>query len=247
MSAPLPPQPATQNSYGPLAVGMTPFDPNNNLIGQQLSAQPSAGTNAAMGDVNSNLAALQTAPDRGALAGQTFQQLSQQSDPAFQEQLRTVGQDAAKFGRIGSGLTTSQLGDVATVRNQNLGNLQAQLATQSAGQTLSDQQAKLGASQSALGQLSGIDQTAYGNLVGQQGYQNNLSQQAFQNNEQQIGDLSGLANSYGNPNTGISNVANQYSQQGQGNQQQGGDILSYLLKNKGLGGNASAPNQSASY
>jgi hypothetical protein len=231
MSAPLPPNfpvlKATQNQYGPISTST--FGPDQNLIGSQFTPGQSPGAQTAQGDVLANLQGLQNAPDQAALEQQQFQALAGQSNPIYQQNLRTVGQDAAKYGRIGSGVTTSQLGDVASNYNQYLGNTAAQLAASGAQQQYQNQLSGLGASQNVLGQLSGLDQQQYGNLVGERGYQQGLSQQAYGNAMGENSLLASLGGFGGSP----LDSANYYSQQGQQGMGAGGDILSYLLKNYG--------------
>lgn len=102
----------------------------------------------------------QTAPDRTALAQNTLSRYIESTNPDFQNQLRTVGQDAAKFGRIGAGMTTTRLGDVASNRNTDIINKAGELADSAAGQTLDD---RLKLAQNALAQYSafqGADQSA---------------------------------------------------------------------------------------
>ena len=191
MSAPV--MPVTANRYGP--IGMQTFGPGQNLIGQQLLPGASPDTTAARGAVSSGLAGLGTAPDRATLAGQTYGQLEAQSQPEYEKELRDVGGRAATLGRIGSGVTTSELGDVAMNRQKYLGNLREQLATQSAGQTMQDRLNQLGAAQGVLGQLSGLDQQSYGNLFGERAYQHGLSREALGDEsgyDQFLGQLGGM-------------------------------------------------------
>lgn len=203
------------------------FGPTNNLIGTQLTPTPSADTSAARGMVSQSLGSLQ-GPDRGALAQQTFQQLRDLSEPQFQNQMRQVGQNAAKFGRIGAGMTTSELGDVASNRDKYLGTLQQQLATDAAGQTLQDRLGVFGAAQSGLGQLSGLDQQQYGNMFGERGYQAGLQQQGFQN-DQQINALLAQLGFGGNEGPLQQLIAQQYGNQANTASQGAGDILRLLM------------------
>lgn len=107
--------------------------------------------------VTSGIQNLSTAPNRAGLAQQAFGLLQQESDPAFQQQLRQVGQRAASLGRLGAGMTTSNLGDVASERNRYLANEQQRLSLGAAEAELADRLNILGATQSGLGQLAGLD------------------------------------------------------------------------------------------
>lgn len=182
------PTPVGAPQYGSLAgVQTQPFGPESNLIGTQFTPP--------------------TGPDRGALAAQTFQQLTDASAPQYQQDLRSVGQRAAQYGRIGSGVTTSELGDVALQRQKYLGNLAAQLATQSAGQTLADRQ------------------LTYQDLLGERGYQQGTSQQAFDN----ALAAAGLTQ----PSTAALGIGEQYGANAQGAYAGTGNLLMQLLQQYG--------------
>ncbi len=126
-----------------------------------------ADTAAARAGISQDLGAIRGGPSRGELAQQTFQQLRESGEPQFQADLRDVGRRAASLGRIGAGLTTSQLGDVISNRERDLGLAQRGLATQAAGQEIGDRFNTLGASQGVAGQLFGQD-------IGQAGFQQGL-------------------------------------------------------------------------
>lgn len=225
----LSPTPTAPTQYG--AVGQSQITPANSLIGQQLTPGMSQDTANARGAIGQSLGALQ-GPDRGALAGQTFQQLRDLSQPQFEQDLRSVGQNAAKFGRIGAGMTTNALGDVAGNREKYLGTLQQQLATESAGQTLQDRLGVLGGQQAGLGQLSGLDQQQYGNMFGERGYQQGLAQQGFQN-DQQINGLLAQLGFGGNEGALQQLIGQQYGNQAQNASQGAGDILKLLMQQPG--------------
>lgn len=206
--------------------------PGNNLVGTSILPSPSPDTTAARGDVSKGLAGLQTAPDRGTLAQQTFQELSAQSEPDYQAALRAATQAGAAGGQLGSGMLTEALTSdpygstgLGLQRQKYLGNLSAELATSSAGQTLQDRLNQLSAGQGVLGQLSGLDQQALQNLTGERGYESGLSEQAFQNNLQQNEMLASLG--------GFGSVTPQtlYGQ-GADLSGQGGSLLAMLLQNQ---------------
>jgi hypothetical protein len=118
-------------------------------------------TSALRGSLSQALAALQNGPDRGQLAKQNFDLLDQTAREASQRDIRTIGQAASKFGRIGSGITTTNLGDLG--ERQAIDRLRAQtgMSLDAAGQTMADRLGIAGAIQSGFGALSGADaQTA---------------------------------------------------------------------------------------
>lgn len=91
------------------------------------------------------------APDRVELAKQALAQLTADTAPQFAADQRTIGQNAAKFGRIGSGMTTNELTESGLARQRTLDSEAARLATTAAGQTLDD---RLALTREALNQYS---------------------------------------------------------------------------------------------
>lgn len=109
---------------------------------------------------------LGSAPDRASLASSALSRLRADTDAAYQGDLRAVSQKAAAMGRRGSGLTTSDLGDVAQRRNEFLDRRAMELADSAAGLTLEDERAKLAAAQGLSSELAGQDTAAGGLNLG---------------------------------------------------------------------------------
>lgn len=135
------------------------------------------------------------APDRQALAAQAFQLLRDQGEPAYQQAVRQVGQNAAKFGRIGAGMTTNDLTGLEASRERDLSQAARGLSLDAAGSTLSDTLAKLQG-------LSGVEQQQFGQgltsrdeLRGERGYQNQTDQQARENEANRLALEDQLLNS----------------------------------------------------
>jgi hypothetical protein len=99
--------------------------------------------------------ALSSAPDRADLARQSFQQMVTDSEPAFDQSIRKVGQAAAKFGRIGAGMTTNELTDVALARQRTLDSEANRLGLEAAGRTMDD---RLATARSALEQFGAFNE-----------------------------------------------------------------------------------------
>lgn len=118
-------------------------------------------TGALRSSLVQRLSSLQ-APDRVKLAGDALTQLEERSQPAFDQQIRSVGQKAAALGRIGSGVTTNEIGDLALARERELALTRRELATQAAGSQLADQLDQAGAISGGVGQLAGLDTGAEG-------------------------------------------------------------------------------------
>jgi biotin operon repressor len=103
------------------------------------------------------LGSLSDTPSRTDLALEAFDLFSERGEPRFQQELQNVGRQAASLGRIGAGLTTSQLGDVQSNRERELALARRELANTAAGQTLQDQLAKLGGAGGVASLLGGQD------------------------------------------------------------------------------------------
>lgn len=182
---------------GPVQYGS--ITPGNNLIGTSLLPGQSPDTGQARQDVSQSLNGVLNSPDRNALAQQTFQQLSAQTEPDYQAALRSAGQLGAGAGQLGSGMLNERLtsdpfgsSGLGIERQKYLGNLGQELATQSAGQTLQDRLNQLSAGQGVLGQFAGLDQQQLGDVVGERGYEQGLSNQAFDQNMAQNQFLASL-------------------------------------------------------
>lgn len=102
------------------------------------------------------------APDRVRLATEAYDQIEEAGRPQFEQAMRSVGQKAAALGRIGSGVTTNEIGDLALARERDLNLQRRSLATEAAGAQLADQLDQAGAVSGGLGQLSGLDTSAEG-------------------------------------------------------------------------------------
>ncbi len=176
-----------------------------------------ADTAAARAGITQDLASLRSGPSRGELAQQTFSQLQEVGEPAFRKRLQNVGRKASAFGRIGSGVTTSELGDVLQNRERDLDLARRGLSTEAAGLEIGDRFSRLGATRGAAGQLfgqdvtgAGIQQGLRGEARGERGFQfgqgqalrgeargergarQQFGQQDFQNRLAQLGAISGL-------------------------------------------------------
>lgn len=131
-------------------------------------------------------------PDRGQIASDTLNRLVTDTEPQFQEALRGVGQDAAKFGRLGSGITTSRLGDVLSEREAGINSARQGLASEAAGLQLQDALNVYGARAGASSQLTGEDLARGGFDLSrgsaQQGLGSQLEGMSRANRGEQVGE-----------------------------------------------------------
>lgn len=119
-------------------------------------------TQAARAGTMSALNTLNTAPNRGELAAQQFALMQEQSQPGFEQDLRRVGQRASALGRVGAGMTTSDLGTVAQRRAESLDQNARGLATDAAAREMEDRLARVSANQGVAGTFGGLDLGASG-------------------------------------------------------------------------------------
>lgn len=177
-----PPSPAP----GATASQMQAFTPQQNLLGTQITQGANPLQQQAESLQGTTLGTLGSLPNRQQLAEQSFQALEAASLPGTQQAMRDLGQRAASLGRIGSGMVTSEAGDIFRQRELGLANIRAQLAAQTAGQQLGDELSKLGGAQSVGGQQFGQQQALTEGLRGERGFQAGEEQRAINNALQQF-------------------------------------------------------------
>ena len=136
--------------------------------------------------VNTAARSLAAGPDRQALALQTARNL--EAGLGDQRKLGTaqIGRDAARLGRLGSGMVTTSLGDLESRLGEQRNRSLSQLSADTAGQSLQDTATRLGALSELEGQQYGQGVGARNELRGERGYQGDLAQQATQNKVQQF-------------------------------------------------------------
>lgn len=206
-------QPATAQPQVPYA-SLSSYGPGNDLIGTQIA--PTAG------------------PDRAALAQQSYDLLQQQAEPAYQQQLRQVGQDAAKFGRIGSGLTTSALGDVQSQHQRDLSQAQQNLSINAAGQTLADQSALRSELRGERTYEGGQQTQAQQDAINQQILQDQLLNSSNSRSNSQIQNLIQLGQN-GNPASTLLNASGQAGNQAGQTSSSAADLLQQWALQQALG------------
>lgn len=129
-----------------------------------------------MGQLQSSL----SSPDRQALALSNYDLLQQRSEPAYAASLRDVSGQSAAMGRRGSGLTTNNLGTVASEREKYLSQNRQQLSNDAASQTLSD---NINKTNLGLGVASGfgtLDTNAANVRLGQAGMLKGIASDRFE-------------------------------------------------------------------
>lgn len=146
----------------------TQFNPGapdpNNLLGQAQGFITNAGLGAQSPDVTQarqqtmqSLAALGNAPNRSDIASNLYSALSKQDTANLGKDIQGLGQRAASLGRLGSGMVTSEAGDIFGQHEANLAAIRANLAANTAGQEQGDLLNRLGATQGVAQGLGGLD------------------------------------------------------------------------------------------
>jgi len=103
------------------------------------------------------LQAMETGPNRGELASKQFDLMREASNPAFEADLRRVGQRASALGRVGAGMTTSDLGTVQQRREEALSQAAKGLSLDAAGQEMNDRLSRVSAAQGLAGTFGNLD------------------------------------------------------------------------------------------
>jgi hypothetical protein len=119
--APVSAVPPTSASTAPSGSSTSSFGPGNDLLSTQIN--PNTG-----------------GPNRTQIATNQLASWDAENAPQLAAQERTVGQNAAKFGRIGAGMTTNDLTGAQATYDRNRMTFANQLAGDLANGTISDQQ-----------------------------------------------------------------------------------------------------------
>lgn len=178
------------------------------MLQQALAASSSPESAQLRQTLMGQFSGLSTAPDRLALAAQALSLQRQATDPAWRNDLRTVGQSAAALGRIGAGMTTTELDDVTLAREKALGLYGQQLANDAAGQTLQDRLNVFGAGQGLQGQFSGQDLSQANLRAGLGGQYAGMATATTANQQQNAGRQlqAGMANQSANLSAATGNA-----------------------------------------
>jgi hypothetical protein len=146
--------------------------------------------------VRSQAEALQSGPDRRQIALDTLKLFDEQTADERNRATTQIGRDAARLGRLGSGMVTTDLGNLEERLQTGRNRFMSGLLSDVAGQEQSDRLARLGAfqdlqegefgrGQSRVGTLADVQNLLYGQgeagrdeLRGERAYQRQLSNEA---------------------------------------------------------------------
>ena len=166
----------------PTAPGLTPqFGPGNDLRFSQIDPTASTRLSGLQGQVSGAAGRIAGGPDLTSAAQEKLRLFEEQGEPGFQKALQAVGRKAGALGRLGAGMTTSELGDVASLRERDISQARRGLASDLAFAEGGERRANLGALSGLESQVFGQEQGARGELRGERGYQADTAQQALEN------------------------------------------------------------------
>lgn len=193
----IPPPPGTTpaGGGGSVPVSLNQFSPGADLRNTAITPGTDPRLASTQGQVDTARDALSTGPDRAALAAQNFQLLRDSTQPQYDAAVRQVGANAAKFGRIGAGMTTNELTSLDQSRERDLLQAQKGLSLDAAGSTLADRQAILSSLGGLEGQQYGEGASGRNELRGERGYQTDFAQQGLTNEQNRLGLEDTLTNS----------------------------------------------------
>ncbi len=153
-------------------------------IGTGQGFQPSQATAGVQGQALGQLGQALQAPGIGQAAQGQLQNILEQTADARQTGIQDIGRSAASFGRIGSGVVTTKLGDLESQLQRQQGQQFRQLASDTAQADAQNQLQRASLGLGALGQFQGQD-------LAQAGFQQGLRGEARGERGQEFGQ--GLA------------------------------------------------------
>jgi hypothetical protein len=191
---------------------------------------------------------LYSAPNREAIALQTLQNLDAAQADQRKLGIQDIGRAGARLGRLGSGMVTTDLGNLEDRLNTERERTLRGLSADTAAQEMADRLNRVGATQSAGSQLFGQDvtgsETEFGRRVAQTGVTAGLEGQRFGQEAATRGEVRGERGYQSQAEQdAINNAVRQYMLEQGGQAQDFGqqyDIAS-LLGGYGFGSSAGVP------
>lgn len=158
-----------RSAQAPTFTGINDTGPAFTGINAAPGFDPAADTARARSLAGQGLESLNNAPSRQQLAEQTFQSLGNIENAQLGKDIRSAGQRAAAFGRLGSGMVDEETGDIFGAHKSKLADIRRQLSTDAAGQQMGDQLGKINAASGLAGQFGGEDLNRAGFTQGLRG------------------------------------------------------------------------------
>lgn len=158
----------------------TGYGPGNDLRNQQVTPQDTADQTA-FRTLRMNAAnTLASGPSRGDIAQKTLDAFDLRAQPKIRDQIRSVGQQASRFGRLGMGdtavETTRPFTDYLTERAA----LSSDLAARTAEGEIGDRFDSLDSFRGLVGDEEGIQSGRRNELRGERGFQRQMGRDAIE-------------------------------------------------------------------
>lgn len=169
--------PVPQEPPGPI----TEFGPGNDLRSSQVNPTASDRLKRLQGTVDTGVAAVGSSPSLSDAAAKQFELLGKQSAEQRRLGIQDIGRSAATLGRLGSGMVTTDLGNLEDVLRTREENARAGLSANIAQQEAADRRANLASTSGLEGQVYGQEAGARGEVRGERGYQTDTAQTALEN------------------------------------------------------------------
>lgn len=171
------PPPGTPAFTGDYAT-LNDFGPGNDLRFSQITPGADPRTAKLNDLVNQFTGKIGAAPDLAQASLDKLAGLRQQTLEDRKKGIQDIGRGAAAFGRIGSGVTTSQLGDLESSLQARELAAEKGLAGDAAMQEAADRRANLSALSGVQDQFFGQDTAQRNELRGERAYQSDTANQA---------------------------------------------------------------------
>lgn len=185
---------------------VTTFSATSNLRPTQINPVASDETARLRALALQGFEGLAGAPDRTQLASDAFRLILEQNADARRLGTQQIARDAARLGRLGSGMVTTSLGDLESRIQQSEDQAARALALDAAGMTLADRLAVSEALTGGAGFFDALDRADRGELRLERGRQDQLAQQAIDNFVRQRMLEDALLNSAFNREMSVSDI-----------------------------------------
>lgn len=228
-----PPRP----NIGPMAPqdqggAITDFGPGNDLRFQQINPLDSARTNRLSDQTSAAADKVANGPDLAKAGLDKLAELRQGLSEDRRIGMQDIGRSAAKFGRLGAGQTTSQLGDLESSLQARELAAEKGLSGDLTLQEAADRRANAGTLAGLQDQSFGQGAQQRNELRGERGYETDTAQRDLENRIRQRAleeelTQGAFGRDLATAQTGLQ-AGQIQGQTAQGEQQAGGDVLSNL-------------------
>lgn len=176
-----PPEPAPAKPPASGGDFVTDFGPGDDLRFSQVNPLATARLRQLQGQTDTAAGAVGQGPNLTQSALDRLAELDQATTEQRRVGIQDIGRGNAALGRLGSGMVTSQLGDLEALLQARGTAARKSLAGDIATQEAADRRANAATSAGIEGQVAGQEAGARGEVRGERGYQADTAQQALDN------------------------------------------------------------------